>query len=356
MSENLFMIGTKFYRHIGKTEVPDIIRLKKQENNTLYFNNGAYEATITKKELYELIFSEEFIEFETDKKFFRIFDYFGTQVKQTWELVSEIDNRIDDIDHDFVKFKVENIGLKMTVDELKKNYTRLIPDGFITISNIDYLVNEGKERGFDVLITLNKEKDTVPSVICRQDVIDVFQYHNDSSYIPIGLSISRKACPNNMDYSAFMYAENIKNFKAVAVYLDDSINTVLKYVGGLSRYNSTMQKLKQKYRNTRMMGCNDNIYDLLLKTSFPADFYDTFGVISYPFALDMSRSVMNEQETRMINSILRPESLSKMTNIVYCPYDRGIDISKIDSKFILVNTGSVAKANIFILTFELEEV
>ena len=52
MSENLFMIGTKFYRHIGKTEVPDIIRLKKQENNTLYFNNGAYEATITKKELY----------------------------------------------------------------------------------------------------------------------------------------------------------------------------------------------------------------------------------------------------------------------------------------------------------------
>ena len=347
MSNETFMIGTKFFRHIGKTEVPEIIRLKKQEGNILYFDNGKYNATVLNDEFRTMVVNGELVQ-DSEDKYYRIFDYFGTTIKQVWTMINNSEDQ-------FIKFKVDNIGMKMTIEELKKNYIRLIPDGFFTISNIDYPINYGKDRGYDVLCTLAKGRNTVPDIICRQDTIDVFKYSNESKYVPIGISIPRKACPSNMDYQVFMYAENIKDFRAIACYIDDSINTVLKYVGPLNRYNATMKKLYEKYRGTKMAGCNQNVYDLLVNTGFDRDFYELFGVLPYPFAIDMSRSVMNEKEENIINSVINTDKNHRMTNIIYAPYDRGVDMSQIDSKYVLVNAGNNSQPAIFIFSYVFED-
>lgn len=344
---NKFMVGTKFYRHIGVTEVPEIIRLRFEEGNILYFENGGYEATITKEEYEKMVQAKELNNI-CENEFNRRFDYFGYTMNQKWTCINSITD-------DFIKFKVDGIGIKMTYRELMDNYIRLIPDGFFTISNISYPINEGKERGYDVFCTLHKGKETQPYVICRQDIADVFKYSSSEKMINIGLSISRRTCPKNMDFEVFSYSENIKDFKAVAIYLDDSISTIFKYIGSINRYNLTLRRLRDKYNGTNMVGCTDNLYDMLHKNGFYNDFKETFGVFTYPFALDMSRSIMNDRETNMFNSIIKIPGIKRMTNLIYCPYDKGIDMDEIDKNHLLINIGDDKHSEVFIVIYDIEE-
>lgn len=343
-----FMIGTKFYRNVDDTSVPEVIRLKKQENDVLYFNNGGYSITLVNEDFREMIASNSLV-LDKGNKYFREFKYFGNDLKQLWIM----ENDPSDF---FVKFTVENIGYKMSIDELKKNYTRLIPDGFFTISNIDYPINYNKDRGFDVLCTLNKGKNTVPDVICRQDIIDVFRFSNDSKYVPIGVSVPRKACPSNMDYQTFMYAENINDFRAVAFYIGDSIDSILKYASPINRYNATMKKLHKKYKDSKMVGCNTTVRDLMVKTGFHQDLFEVMGITPYPFAIDLSRATMTEREEMLLNKIIGVGDKSHIANVVYAPYDKTVDIDKIDSKHIFINAGTEFKPDIFALFYDIVNV
>ena len=171
-----FLIGTKFYRFPDKSETPDIIRLKKQVNDTLFFDDGGYTTTLTNEEFQNMLFADS-LSHSRERNYVRVFDYFGTEIKQIWEM--DVNSTSED---QFVKFKVRNIGVKMSVRELKENFVRLVPDGFFTISNVDYPINNGTERGFDVLCTLNLTNDGMPYVVCRQDTIDVFKFTNDATY------------------------------------------------------------------------------------------------------------------------------------------------------------------------------
>lgn len=347
MSEN-FLIGTKFYRHIGESLVPEIIRLKKQEGNTLYFANGGYTTTITKEEYHSMIKTKDLYH-SHDMIFIREFSYFGTMVKQQWELIA--DNLSATSENEYLKFKVSNIGVKMSINELKKNYIRLIPDGFFTISNAWYPINEGKDTGFDVMCTLHRKNESTPSVICRQDVLDVFAFSNESNKTQIGLSISKRTCPKNMDFSVFMYSTKVETFKCTAVYLDDSINSILKFVSPLGKYNATMQRLFKKYDGTKFIGCQNNIYDLLIKSGFYNDFKETFGIFTYPFCFDTTRSILNEAETKTFNSFIKIPGKRALKNLVYFPYDRGIDTDRIGSKYLLVTTGTESSSDIYIVSY-----
>ena len=344
MSEK-YMIGTKYYRTNpdSKAKVPIILRLKKQEGERLFFDLGGYDVNLTQEEFRTMITSEELV-LEHNDVYTRRFEYFTIPIKQIWQ-------RIGDITDEFVKFRVLNIGVKMSLSELKSNYIRLIPDGFFTIANITYPQSYTEEKGFDVLCTLHNKNDKFPSVICRQDVTDIFQYTESNHRIQIGLSISQRSCPKGVNFSSFLYSEGVKDFRAVAVYLEDTINSILKYVGPLNKYNATLHRLKEKYQGTKFFGGFDNIYDLLVNNGFYEDFKDLFKVTTYPF-IQLDHSVMTPQETAMFNKILGTKTKSVMTNIVYCPYTRDIDLDNIQSRYLLVNSGDNKKSDIFVVTFD----
>lgn len=347
MSEK-FMIGTKFYRK-NNSLVPEIIRLKKQDGDILYFNMGGYTTYLTQDEISGLHDRSELVKDE-GSVWIRIINFFGNKVEQVWEQISESDTG------EFVKFKVENIGVKMTVSELKDKYIRLIPDGFVTISNISYPINNGKDIGFDVMVTLNKFGDNIPCVICRQDCVDIFRFSNNNLMIPIGISIPKEACPKNMNYLDFMYSEKCVNFKCTAVYLDDSLNTILKYLGSLNKYNSTMKKLRDKYENSQMEGCKDNIYDLLLSTGFYEDFKAVFGVFTFPFGIDTDRAEFNSKELMLLNKLVNEKPNTVFTNASYCPYDRGIDTDKLGFKHLFINIGTVKESDVFLVAYDESEI
>lgn len=338
-----FMIGTKFYR-IGESGIPEIIRLKKQEENVLYFNTGGYNVYLTQDEKKKM---HDALELKPNggKNFSRFINFFGNWIEQAWTMMSDTE------DGDYVKFKVENIGVSMTVQELKDNYIKLVPDAFMTISNITYPINDEKETGFDVMVTLNRFEENVPEVICRQDSVDIFRFSNSQLAIPIGISIPKIACPQNMNYLDFLYSKECKNFKSTAVYLDDSLDTVLKYFGSLNKYDNTMRKLKEKYKNTRMMGCNSSVRELLIKTGFYADFQTVFGTYNFPFSIDTSRSEFNASELRLLNSVINNSNNKVITEAHYCPYDRGINIEELETKHVLINTGDPKESDVFLVAY-----
>lgn len=339
-----FVIGTKFYK-VPKSGVPEIIRLKKQEGSILTFNLGGYKTYLTQDEITKMYLYNEFIHDDV-KTWTRVIDYFGYEIEQKWNQISESDEDL------FVKFEVGSIEVKMTIQELKDNYVRLMPDGFFTISNVTYPTKDSKNEGYDVMMTIHKPGEKIPSIICRQDCADIFNVSSNAYGIPIGVSIPREACPKNMNYLDFMYSKECNNFKSIAIYIDDSIDTILKYAGSLNRYNSNLRKISNKYQGTRFKGCSDSVKALIDKTGFAEDIKSVFGIYNFPFGLDCNRSKMNDTEIMMLNKIVKPESVKQIIEVNYCPYDKAIDTDKLGLKHMFINIGDPKKSDVFIIVYK----
>lgn len=342
-----FMIGTKFYK-VPESGIPVIIRLKKQESNTLYFNMGGYTTYLTQDEIISMLKVVEFKHEET-KEWIRYIDFFGYQIEQKWTQLSESD------EDKFVKFKIEDTFVKMTINELKENYIRLMPDGFFTISNVTYHMKDSDEKGFDVMVTVHKPGEKIPSIICRQDCMDVFHVSNNTYAIPMGISIPKDACPKNMNYLDFMYSDECNNFKSISIYIDDDIDTILKYTGSLNKYNNTMRKLYEKYKYTRFKECRQSVKELLTTTGFIEDLKSMFGIFNFPFGLDMNRSELNDSELMMINKLVKPNSSKQFIEANYCPFDKAIDTDELGVNHLFINIGDPKKVDLFILAYKESE-
>ena len=349
MSTEKIMIGTKFYR-LPESGIPIIIRLKKQEAGVVYFNMGGYTTYLTQDEIISMLKAVEF-KHEEVKEWIRYIDFFGYKIEQKWAQLSDSD------EDKFVKFKVEDTFVKMTVSELKDNYIRLMPDGFFTISNISYLAENDKkekETEYDVLITVHKPGERIPSLICRQNCADVFHVSSNAYKIPVGVSIPEEACPKNMNYLDFMTSDECNNFKSIAIYIDDSIDTILRYVGSLNRYNSTLRKLYDKYEKyyLRYTGYQKSVKDLINKTGFVEDLKSVFGIFNFPFGLDMNRSELNDSELMMINKLVKPNSSKQFIEANYCPFDKAINTDELGVNHLFINIGDPKKVDLFIMAYK----
>ena len=67
-----FLVGTRFYRFPTKTDIPDIIRLKKQEGETLFFDDGGYYTTLTNEEFQNMLSTEDLVKVK-GKRYCRTF-------------------------------------------------------------------------------------------------------------------------------------------------------------------------------------------------------------------------------------------------------------------------------------------
>ena len=342
-----FVIGTKFYK-VPESGIPVMIRLKKQEGKVLYFNMGGYITYLTQDEIISMLKVAEF-RHDTPKTWYRTINFFGYEIEQKWTQLSESD------EDKFVKFKIADTFVKMSIDELKDNYIRLMPDGFFTISNVTYPMKDSKEKGYDVLITIHKPGEKIPSIICRQDCADVFHVSNNTYAIPMGISIPKEACPKNLNYLDFMYSDECNNFKSVAIYIDDDIDTILRYTGSLNKYNDTMKKLYNKYQYTRFKECRQSVKELLTTTGFVEDLKSMFGIFNFPFGLDMNRSELNDSELMMINKLVKPNSAKQFIEANYCPFDKAINTDELGVNHLFINIGDPKKVDLFILAYKESE-
>lgn len=318
-----YLVGTRFYVYPDDSDLPLVIRLKKESVNELSFVCGGTIECLSQSQVENMDLSYTWDiggKNEYGDIFYRHVHIAGIDFHQKWTPISD-DTGL------YVLYEIEKVHCSITVRNLEENFIKLNPDGFITVSNIFYKT-DADPNGFDVLVTLHVGNDRTPFAICRQDVVDIYNYRTDGAAIPIGTSISRATCPKNIDLMSFMYSEKVKDFKASAFYIDDDLRSMMKYIGSLNRYNATIHKLHDKYEGTQMRGCSNNLFELLEDKHFIGEFKIANKLRTWPFYIDLDNDELSPEMVDEFNKLCRTNAKA----VEYLPYSRELDINALGDK------------------------
>jgi hypothetical protein len=234
---------------------------------------------------------------------------------------------------------------KIKFDDMIQYYMKLNPDGLFTVSNVSIGTNEGTNL-FDVIVTLynnanTKKGDTEPSVICRQNINDVFSNMiNASGKAYVGCCITKETLPTDVPYQIFTTCDYIESSDVVAVYIDDELEDILECIK-LQKYNNSLDALftdslkrcdsKEDRYDAIKGGCNigyvRTVKDLLESNSFMIDFYATFGIIKTAFNL-VTNPITGDVED-MCRVRLSKIFECNFETLSALPYDKDVDLAKI---------------------------
>lgn len=240
---------------------------------------------------------------------------------------------------------------KISIDELKSNYTKLEYDGVISLS----IAHLGKLD--DVMITFCRRGDLeqgncIPYAICRQCITDIFHYaFTKTDKDCFGLSINVDSCPANVKYINFLACNSLDNSVSIAYYIGDKLNTLIDMVD-TTPYDEVLYKLfadhcsyiskgikfiKQSYLEINTVdGYVKSLRSLLDYNNFYNDICTGFNI--YPLKFDMSHS----EETKVLDPDIKQELsflLSKnINNTLVLKYDKDIDLDELQHRlYVLIS-------------------
>lgn len=237
--------------------------------------------------------------------------------------------------------------IELDNSDIKDNYTMLTPDGYITF-NIAVM---GGTDIRDVIIFLTKQSDiingdTIPYCVCRQSVNDLFTAAEQKQYF--GISVSKDTCPADVDYSNYLACNGVEKFEVVSIYIGDKLADILKlfkhrdfdntlytlfmarckYISSNIKYIIN-QNMKKKYLD----GYCKTLNDLITINNFEYDFYRAFNII--PINDDLSSHIEDECPAEIVN-FLKGITRRNIDKSIVIKYDKSIDLSKIERKYVLV--------------------
>lgn len=203
--------------------------------------------------------------------------------------------------------------------KLLNDYTPLEPDGVVMFSIVELGTDEHDKPVKDVVVTgvkfLNmKLGDTAPFVICRQNIVDIYNnliVRTDDDII-YGCSINQSNCPTNYDFRAFLMADKVVDTITVNIYRMDTLDDILALIETkefdsiLENNNATFIKnevdkkdiAKAMFKKSYKGWCK-SLKQLLLENNFQSDINEMFGIIDVEFKLSdfmVTRKLPNEEE------------------------------------------------------------
>lgn len=200
---------------------------------------------------------------------------------------------------DRLKVMSEDTGKEVTQSKKSLSllgYKILESIGVITFSIVKVHENE------DVVVTLVRKNDiklglSVPCVICRQSVTDFFYnlLANVEDHGLVGVSVSERTCPTNINYSHLLACDDIVYSNMVNIYYDDTIDSILKCIP-INKYNACLTTLFNKHiessgnptlklKNEDKGWCK-NIRDLLIMNNFWIDVDQAYQITDVDFKID----------------------------------------------------------------------
>ena len=242
------------------------------------------------------------------------------------------------VDTDGNKFKI-------TKDELDSKYTKLNPDGHISLSVV--LLDNGVR---DVVITLHRreeirEGDSTPYVICRQNILDFFtnQIYMRDYMKYIGMSISQENCPPDIDFKNCAICNAIEWSQLIDVYMDDKFEDILS----LLKTDKADNVLNNLYNSPHsgFYGYTRSVKELMQSTRFMYDFLRAFNI--YP---------LNFKITIKENNVIPVEQVEALEDVIKCrihavfvtPYTKEIDLNKIEKTYLLA---SDIEQNLYVIAY-----
>lgn len=232
--------------------------------------------------------------------------------------------------------KRSNTYVRLSKEDLEKDYILLTPDAYVSFSIID-IFNDNK----DVMVVLyDKDKLKLPYLVCRQNIFDLFtnQFAYDSDVVYVGLSISRDTCPNDIPFESLMKCNKELSTELVSVYVDDTIGSVLQLIN-TTKYNEVLKDLYCKFP-PYIEGANKTLMDLFKHTDFIHDFHDALGVLDINIKFELTPEVIKYISDLLVEGISNPVSTV---------YSKLIDLSKIERKYKIIKD---IRNNFYILVYD----
>lgn len=254
------------------------------------------------------------------------------------------------------KFKNENFlvckdekgnSSTYSVEELKKEYTKLKPSGLLSFNIVE--LNDGMK---DVIVSLYRMSDLakhidIPYCTCRQNIFDLFSdyLNNSKTKIYVGMSLSIETTPSNVPYITSLACNKVEHSEIVSVYLEDTLDKMLSYVK-VDKFDHVLNKIADSINNLNAIGYCRTLKELLDYTNFMFDFNKAFNIYQVPFEIKLEDEyTLDLQQTYILEEILKVQMFR--TYVTKFNYD--INLKKIQREHILVCDKS---NNIYIVAYD----
>lgn len=236
---------------------------------------------------------------------------------------------------------------------LKENgYDPLLEDAIVQLSTVQ-VGSKDTDWFDDVMVTAyqyNSKRDyTLPDVICRQGMTDVFYapYCTDGQNRMVGLSITPDTCPAGYDMKIFLTANKVYRSRMINTYKTDSLKDIYKLFGKdmTSDANQILKKNQEAYFKNiqRKTGrrpkaaisydgyCN-NLFQLLKENNFMYDFYKMYGLTEMKYAIGTDQVSLTDEQKNEAEKLFGI-TITKNTII---PYNYTINLDQINMKYFLI--------------------
>lgn len=241
-------------------------------------------------------------------------------------------------------YVVESIGQRFNMTKTEfDTYEKLRPDGYVAFTIA--LMDEGVK---DVMTLFYRKeeinsKERQPFAVCRMNIFDVFTntINKDKDIMYIGCSVNIDSCPMDLDYRIMASCNGVDRMDMVAVYIEDDLDSILKLVNTVA-FDEVLYTLHKGYIPSKTAGACSTLRQLLEQNQFIDDIYYGFKEVKVGFEYFPQ---VAEQLVVAVEDIIK----HKMNNAVWTTFDRDIDLSKIEDKYLIVRD---VKNKLFIVSYE----
>lgn len=286
---------------------------------------------------------------ELGLRYFKFNEDDSLEVVQVTKIKSEV-VRVYDMNTHVYRF--------IKIEQLEKEYTGIVPDGFVVFSIINMTANTK-----DIVIETYRASDVdngiqIPYQVCRQNMIDIFYQMTGHTDTMVGCSITVDSIPEGMPFNDIVSAQynNVKNGIVkqymIALYYDDKLEDLLRPLPSKHFDNELEYLFADHAKNVapgkevlnKIMGLRDfhgynrTIKELLEYTNFMYDVRRGFGILSIneAFEYDESSGIIDENIIHIIETV----NSIKFTKPIAIKYSKDIDLSKLDNRHMLVCDGN----------------
>ena len=237
--------------------------------------------------------------------------------------------------------------------ELDTEYTLLNPNGYIIVSIVESEI-PGRGMQKDVIVALYRSKqegieatNNLPYCVCRQNIINIFyQMAQSNRMFHCGMCISLETCPKDVNYNLTIACDNVSHNIAIAVYMDDVLEDVLK----LFKHDVYDTVLKAGTINNigNTTGYVGTLNELLIQEDFSYDFHRAFGINEVDFEIEY------DKETFLLDSLqieyFENEYSYEMFDAYAIPFDFTIRLKDIQKDYFMVYSKPEKKVYIIVYT------
>lgn len=267
------------------------------------------------------------------------------------------------------------------VDDLVGHYTKLINDGVIVFAIVETCSDE--QKGImtpDVVVmgyTKNRfEAGEEPDIICRQNIIDIFQAIYAASYNKkedrdkeiVGTCVTRSSLPKNMNMEMLSQCDKVNFVVTYNTYIQDNIDLFIDMLSGkrLKRFDEVLEKCMLEYMNynkipdlgqKQINGHCRSLEVLLKNNNFGYDWDSLFGITPVKFTIDENVLVHNTFSDGLEYDSFNNEYLNifskifqiKLNKTIVLKYEHDIDLSEFEEgTYFLVRD---AKMDLYVVRY-----